>query len=313
MTTSAWSGLLRGAAAGAAGTTALNAVTTLDVAVRDRPSSDAPAQVVAGLADRAGAPLPRRRADRERLFAALGPVAGTATGVGIGAAAGVLRTAGVRLPAAVGGPLLGLAAMAASDGPIAALGVSDPHRWTRGDWLADALPHLVYGLTTHAALRASVPDPGPPPRPVALLRAAALGLASGSRSSAGIAAIAFTSRSDDRGAAGRLGGGIGRTAAGVLALGEAVADKLPVTPSRTDPPGLAPRAVLGAGSAAAGAHRDGDDATLPGIVGLVAALGASALGVRARAAATRRFGSDVPGALAEDAVAALLGWLGARR
>lgn len=46
MTTSTWSGLLRGAAAGAADTAALNAVTTLDVAVRDRPVSDAPEQVV---------------------------------------------------------------------------------------------------------------------------------------------------------------------------------------------------------------------------------------------------------------------------
>jgi hypothetical protein len=40
--TSPWKGVLRGAAAGAAGTTALNAVTYLDMVVRGRPASDAP-------------------------------------------------------------------------------------------------------------------------------------------------------------------------------------------------------------------------------------------------------------------------------
>ena len=307
MTPSPWSGLLRGAAAGAAGTSALNAVTTLDVAVRGRPASDAPERVVAALADRAGVDVPGRR------LAALAPLAGTATGVGVGAAAGALRAAGLRLPAAVGGPLLGLAAMVASDGPIALLGVSDPRRWTAQDWVTDAVPHLVYGMTTHAALVAALPDPGPPPRASTLLRAAALGAASGSRSTAGAAAVAFTSSRADRGVAGRVGGRGAGVLAGVLAAGEAVADKLPSTPSRTAPPGLLPRAALGAGSAAAVARRDGDAATHAGVVGLGAALGAAVLGVRTRAAAARRFGSDLPGAVAEDVLAALLGWLGARR
>ncbi|GEC18190.1 hypothetical protein PHY01_04730 [Pseudonocardia hydrocarbonoxydans] len=307
MTPSPWSGLLRGVAAGAAGTTALNAVTTLDVAVRGRPTSDAPEQVVAALADRAGVEVTERR------LAALAPLAGAATGVGVGAAAGALRAAGLRLPTAVGGPLLGLAAMVASDGPIALLGVSDPRRWTAQDWVTDAVPHLVYGMTTHAALVAALPDPGPPPRAATLLRAAALGAASGSRSTAGAAAVAFTSSRADRGVAGRAGGRGAGVLAGVLSAGEAVADKLPSTPSRTAPPGLLPRAALGAGSAAAVARRDGDDATLAGVVGLGAALGAAVLGVRTRAAAARRFGSDLPGAVAEDVLAALLGWLGARR
>lgn len=307
MTTSPWAGLLRGAAAGAAGTTALTAVTTLDTAVRDRPASDAPEQVVAALADRAGVSVPDGR------LAALGPLAGVSTGVGLGAAAGALRAAGLRLPTAVGGPLLGVAAMLASDGPIAALGISDPRRWTRADWLTDAVPHLVYGITTHATLVAALPDPGPAPRAGTLLRAAALGAASGARSSAGVAAIALTSSGADRGAAGRLGGRTGTALSTLLAAGEAVADKLPSTPSRTEPPGLLPRAALGATSAAAVAGRDGDDATLAGVVGLLAALGAAALGTRARGAAARRFGSDLPGALTEDALAALLGWLGARR
>ena len=49
------------------------------------------------------------------------------------------------------------------------------------------------------------------------------------------------------------------------------------------------------------------------LIGLAGAAAASVLGVRLRAAAAQRLGSDKPGAVAEDAVAALLGWYGARR
>jgi uncharacterized membrane protein len=316
---SVWRGLLRGAAAGAAGTTALNAVTYLDMAWRGRPASDAPEQVVRRIAGRAGVEVPGSRKERENRLAGLGPLAGILTGVGLGALAGVLRSAGVRLPAAVGGPLLGAAAMAASDGPLAALGVSDPRSWSTADWLGDAVPHLAYGVTTHATLAAvaaaeeertvAVPAPGS-----MLLRAAALGAASGSRSTAGVTAVALTSTRGDRG---RIASGLGSTAgtaiSGVLAAGELVADKLPTTPSRLAPPALGPRGLLGGSAAAAVARRDGHDPVLPALVGAASALGTAVLGVRLRAAAAQRFGSDKPGAFLEDGLAAALGWLGARR
>jgi hypothetical protein len=47
-------GLWRGAAAGAAGTTALNAATYLDMAMRGRSTSSAPQDLVKAAADRAG-------------------------------------------------------------------------------------------------------------------------------------------------------------------------------------------------------------------------------------------------------------------
>jgi hypothetical protein len=50
---SIWSGLVRGAAAGAAGTTALNATTYLDGSVRGRRHREPPLQVVAARADAA--------------------------------------------------------------------------------------------------------------------------------------------------------------------------------------------------------------------------------------------------------------------
>jgi uncharacterized membrane protein len=316
---SVWRGLLRGAAAGAAGTTALNAVTYLDMAVRGRPASDAPERVVTKLAGEAGVAVPGGRKQRANRIAGLGPLAGILTGVGVGALAGVLRSAGVRLPTAVGGPLLGLAAMAASDTPLAALSVSDPRTWSAIDWVSDAVPHLVYGLATHATLTAAsaaeeqrtVVAPAPPSM---LLRAAALGAASGSRSTAGVTAVALASGPGDRGRiASVLGSRPGTVASGVLAAGELVADKLPFVPSRLSPPALGPRALLGGSSAAAVAQRDGHDPVLPALVAAASALGAALLGVRLRAVAAERFGSDKPGAFLEDGLAAALGWLGARR
>ena len=44
--------------------------------------------------------------------------------------------------------------MIATDAPMAALGVSDPRTWKPADWASDALPHLAYGMTTAAVVRA---------------------------------------------------------------------------------------------------------------------------------------------------------------
>jgi uncharacterized membrane protein len=312
-------GLLNGVTAGAAGTTALDAVSGVDAVLRARPASRAPERLVAAVADRAGVGVPGSRTERRTRLAASGPLAGTATGVVVGAVAGGLRAAGLRLPGVVGGPLLGAAAMLATDGPLALTRVSDPRTWSAADWAADVLPHLAYGVATHATLvrlERGSPDAvpaGPPARPSTLLRAAALGAASGARSTAGTTAMALTSRPGDAGLASRIGRRSAGAVASLLAAGEAVVDKQPAVPSRLGAPGLVPRLALGSTSAAAMARRDGDDPALPALVGMAGAAGAAVLGVRARAAASRRFGSDTPGALAEDVLAAALAWFGARR
>ncbi len=61
------------------------------------------------------------------------------------------------------------------------------------------VPHLAYGIATHRALVALDNEAVPTIRPATLARAAALGAASGSRSTAGITALALASRPDDRG------------------------------------------------------------------------------------------------------------------
>jgi hypothetical protein len=149
-------GLMRyvgwGALAGAAGTTALNAATYLDMAGRGRPASSTPEDTVELLAGKVGVKVPGDEDSRRNRLSGLGAVLGTATGVGIGAAFGALRYAGLRLPGPVAAVAAGAAAMAASDGSMTALGVTDPRRWDRTSWLADVLPHLAYGAVTVATL-----------------------------------------------------------------------------------------------------------------------------------------------------------------
>jgi hypothetical protein len=144
-------GILAGAAAGAAGTAALNAATYLDMTIRGRGASDTPQRTVDKLA---GSAVPGDGETRDNRLTGLGSLSGIVTGVGIGAAFGLLRRLGLRPPTLIGGPLVGLAAMAATDSSMASMGISDPRTWSAADWLADLLPHLAYGLVTYGTLQA---------------------------------------------------------------------------------------------------------------------------------------------------------------
>lgn len=151
--------VLRGMAAGAVGTAALNMITYADMALRGRPPSDVPAQLVRTLADGAGIALAAgadEAAQEEEAHRAsgLGALLGYATGLGVGALYGLLRSHPGRVPVPLAGVGLGLAAMAASDLPITAAGVSDPATWGATGWAADAIPHLGYGLLTAIAFDA---------------------------------------------------------------------------------------------------------------------------------------------------------------
>ncbi|MET9182672.1 hypothetical protein ABZX88_31320 [Kitasatospora aureofaciens] len=147
---------LEGLAAGAVGTTALNAVTYLDMAVRGRAASEAPKEAVETLADRAGVSVPGDHDERDNRIAGLGPLLGLGTGLAVGLGIGVL-TAAVKAPAGRAGACVvalgaAAAALAASDAPMAALGISDPREWEPADWAADIVPHLAYGAATAAVL-----------------------------------------------------------------------------------------------------------------------------------------------------------------
>lgn len=146
---------LRGAAAGAVGTFALDVTTYLDMAVRGRPSSEAPVEIAGKVAQTAGIDLAARSQgpdDQKARTAAhrktgIGALMGYATGLGVGALYGVLRPR-VNVPAALLGVGAGMTAMAASDVPAITIAQSDPKTWGASGWLADIVPHLVYGLFT---------------------------------------------------------------------------------------------------------------------------------------------------------------------
>jgi uncharacterized membrane protein len=335
--------------AGAAGTTALNAVGYADMALRGRPASSTPGQVVAQLARRNGLTILGGGDARQSRLEGLGALAGMATGVAVGAAVGQVAGAVRRLGPLAGPAVIGGTAMLATDLTTALLGVSDPRTWDAGSWLSDVVPHLAYGAVVYAALAepptGSVapaksppaatsqgwadsqagtqqrgPDtPGetsaaaaPPTRPATtasamlLGRAAALGAATGLRSTVALAAL-IVRRTDGLPAV--LRRPAARSAAAIADGGELIVDKLPTTPSRLDPPGLAGR-LISASLAAAVLARSGHRRPVPAVaIACAAALAAAKIGHDARCALARRV-PDPAVAVVEDAVAIGLAALG---
>lgn len=140
--------LLGGALAGAAGTTALNAVTYLDMAARGRPASSTPQDTVKALADRVGVSIPGDEQTRQNRLAGLGPLTGIGAGVAVGAALGALRALGWRPGLLTGAAAAAGAAMVGANGPMALVGTTDPRTWSAKAWVSDVVPHLAYGAVT---------------------------------------------------------------------------------------------------------------------------------------------------------------------
>jgi uncharacterized membrane protein len=341
--------LTRGAVAGAAGTTALNAVGYADMALRGRPASSTPARVAEQLARRVGAIVPGSGEARQNRLEGLGALAGIVTGTGVGALAGQVRGPVRRLGPLAGPAVIGGAAMLATDLATARLGVSDPRTWDAGSWLSDIVPHLAFGAVVYAALPAPASraaaspktspaptsegnedlqaagdergpgepgelapaEPAPPARPAtpapeALERAAVLGAAAGLRGTVAVAALVVR-RSDGLPAV--LRRPAARRIAAFAAGAELVIDKLPMTPSRLDPPGLTGR-LISASLAAAVLARSEHRSPIPAVLtASAAALASARIGHDARAALARRLPDPVV-AVAEDALAIGLAALG---
>jgi uncharacterized membrane protein len=291
----------RGLIAGAAGTAALHAATYLDMAVRGRPASTVPQQLVDAVAAAAGTKVPGRGATRDARRRGLGEVAGIANGLGLGVVFSLVRSAGVRMPFPVGAVVKGAVAMAATDVPIAALGVSDPRKWSREDWIADAVPHLAYGAVAQAVV-AGLPTSKERvlPRQGASAglvgRSLLLGVAAGSRSSLGPGAPMLTAAD----------GGVVKKLGNLAAVaGELYVDKQPATPERTSAGALPARLGSGAGGAVLLARRQGANAALPALAGVAGSAAGSFGGLAWRKWAGARM-PDLHAALIEDGVAVLL-------
>jgi hypothetical protein len=146
--------MLRGAAAGAAGSTALNAVSYLDMAVRGRGTSSTPEQTVEKLAEKAHLPIPGEGETRDNRVQGLGPLTGLVAGIGVGVLGGLARAAGYRSSRPVGTALTTLGVLVAANGPMTALGITDPRTWSVTDWISDLVPHLAYGLVVKSTMDA---------------------------------------------------------------------------------------------------------------------------------------------------------------
>jgi hypothetical protein len=145
-------GMLLGAAAGAAGTTLLNAVTYLDMVARGRPASSTPEDTVEALSEKTHISIPGQGEDRMNRVTGLGSLTGIAAGIGTGALLGLARAAGYRPGKVVSGLVATLGALLGTNGPMTALGVTDPRSWAAKDWVADVIPHLAYGALTAVVL-----------------------------------------------------------------------------------------------------------------------------------------------------------------
>jgi len=146
--------ILLGAAAGAAGTTALNAATYLDMAVRGRPASSTPEKTVEAMADSQGVEIPGEGSERQNRLAAFGPLSGIVTGVAVGVAYGVMDIVHLRPRGLAGVLFTGGGAMALSNATMTKYGVTDPTTWSAKAWASDVVPHLAYGAvlsSTYAA------------------------------------------------------------------------------------------------------------------------------------------------------------------
>jgi hypothetical protein len=142
--------ILRGAAAGAAGTTALNVVAYLDMALRGRPASSTPQRTVERLAQTAHVSIPGEGDQRRSRLEGLGALTGLVAGVGVGGLLGLARAAGFR----AGTVLTTVTVLVSTNGPMTVLGITDPRTWSRTDWVSDIVPHLAYAAVVTTTMDA---------------------------------------------------------------------------------------------------------------------------------------------------------------
>jgi len=129
--------------AGAVGTLALDATTYLDIALRGRAPSTTPEQQVEAVEHELGLELGKHR--RTGTAALMGYALGVTGGLAYGLLGGRRR-----IPVLVAGLGLGGAVMVASAASMTLSGVTDPREWGVEGWLADVVPHAVYGVVTAA-------------------------------------------------------------------------------------------------------------------------------------------------------------------
>jgi hypothetical protein len=148
-----WSGLLSGAASGAAGTTTLNVITYLDIAVRGRPISTTPEKTVEAMARLFGLTIPGNGDVLANRISGLGALTGYAAGIGMGMVLGLAYALGWRPGLLLASLVATAIALIGTNGPMTVLGVTDPRTWGVVGWISDLIPHFGYGAVTALVLR----------------------------------------------------------------------------------------------------------------------------------------------------------------
>jgi hypothetical protein len=145
--------MLMGMVAGAVGTTMLNVVTYLDIAMRGRPPSEVPEKVVDELSSKLDLSL-EETGDHDvasNRRSALGALMGLVSGMAWGSIYGVVHPSVGNVPPVVRSAGLGMAVMAGNDVPAIALRATDPTEWGVTGWISDITPHIIYGVATVAS------------------------------------------------------------------------------------------------------------------------------------------------------------------
>ena len=147
-----WPGLLVGAVAGAAGTTTLNVITYLDIAVRGRSTSTTPEHTVEALARLLHLTVPGSGDVLANRISGLGALTGYAAGIGMGLVLGLANALGWRPGLLVAALVATVLALVGTNGLMTVLGVTDPWTWGFVGWISDVIPHFGYGIVTALVL-----------------------------------------------------------------------------------------------------------------------------------------------------------------
>jgi uncharacterized membrane protein len=137
-----------------------------------------------------------------------------------------------------------------------------------------------------------------------------LGAATGGRTSAGLAALAWTGEPDTIFVSPRplhwFQLRLSKSLQTAALVGELIADKLPSTPSRLRPGSLVARTATGSTAAAALAQRNGSNVAQASVLGAGGAIAGSLLGASWRALVAKRRVPDLGPAILEDAISVAL-------
>ncbi|MBV8374769.1 MAG: hypothetical protein JO302_04605 [Candidatus Eremiobacteraeota bacterium] len=143
----------RGMIAGAAGATALDALSYMDMLVRGRSASDVPGQTVSRLVKSIGLILDGEDTVSSNRRTASGALLGHADGVLAASLYALIRSA-IRVPWPVGAAFLAGITLVTGEGSAVRTGATDWSKWSLSEWVTDIVPRLAFGIVAAVVVEA---------------------------------------------------------------------------------------------------------------------------------------------------------------